>query len=425
MTTESSSFKLPEAQVWNGQDLQEKAQLFEDFDALVDEVDGRMSATTALVLAALSEVCNPLLTPNIGRGDFWRSYRDRTKALSAFFSEWLEYNPAPANPGFYIEHFDHLANTKAGARLTTEDEKFKKWFVRFLDLRGRWLSSTSSASTVDAWMAYKGTPEHPFDIDDYDVPTGGFKSFNQFFLRDIKPDLRPLCPLAADENVVVAPCDGGIFYLTHGDLAGSSYQLPGKSRDVFELAEAVPGYGESFVGGPLLDVLLWFTDYHHFHAPVSGKVIHQGQYEGSFNYDFDNLDPNNPYAPSLPAGSDRVGWYQRLGKHKRYVWVIRTESLGIVAMIAIGFWGVGSIVNAIADGDTVTKGQYMGHFGYGGSSIVLAFEPALDLQFALAGEQVLDPDNPLLIGVKQCLGKRTPKLKWGDDPADSARAGKR
>ena len=48
-------------------------------------------------------------------------------------------------------------------------------------------------------------------------------------------------------------------------------------------------------------------------------------------------------------------------------------------MSAIGFWGVGSIINAIPEGGEVKKGQYMGHFGYGGSSIVLAFEPNLDL----------------------------------------------
>ena len=77
-----------------------------------------------------------------------------------------------------------------------------------------------------------------------------------------------------------------------GESIGNDYQLPGKSRDRFELKEALPGYGGSFLGGPLLDILLWFTDYHHFHAPVTGRVIHHGQYEGSYNYDFDNYDPN-------------------------------------------------------------------------------------------------------------------------------------
>ncbi len=409
---DTTKFKLPEAKDWDPSDQEDRNELLAELDRMLVGPDGSISGTGALVQDALGEVCNPLLTPNASRGEFWRPYLYGEKALSGFFADWLEYNPAPSSPGLYIEYWDHLANTESGPALTNGDEDFKKWFIRFLDLRGRWLNSTSSATTVPVWMAYEGTHEHPFDIDDYEVPAGGFQSFNQFFLRNIKPDRRPLCVQADDPNVVVAPCDGGVFYLTRGELIGNAYQLPGKSRDTFQLMDALPGFGSSFLGGPLLDILLWFTDYHHFHAPVSGKVIHHGQYEGSYNYDFDNFDPDDPYAPGQPPDSDRVGWYQQLGKHKRYVWIIKTESLGLVAMVAIGFWGVGSIVNAIGEGDTVEKGQYMGHFGYGGSSIVLAFEPNLDLQFAVGDEPVQDPDHPMLMKVKKCLGKRTPPLQW-------------
>ncbi|HSP77199.1 MAG TPA: hypothetical protein VLQ93_01625 [Myxococcaceae bacterium] len=146
--------------------------------------DGRMSLTGALMQESLGEVCNPLLTPD------------------------------PENPGFYIDYWDYLANTKAGLKLNNEDKPFKRWFVRFLDMRGRWLNSPASASTIPSWMVYKGEDGHPFDIDDYDVPEGGFQTFNQFFLRNVKVSVRPLCSAASDPGVVVAPCDGGIFYLT-------------------------------------------------------------------------------------------------------------------------------------------------------------------------------------------------------------------
>ena len=244
-----------------------------------------------------------------------------------------------------------------------------------------------------------------FDIRDFVVPEGGFQSFNQFFLRQLQDGQRPMCSDADDPRVVVSPCDGGVFFLTRGEQLGGAYALPGKSGDTFELKEAVPGFGGSFLGGPLLDILLWFTDYHHFHAPVSGTLIHQGVYEGSYNYDFDNFDPNDPYAPKPPADSDRAGWYASLGKHKRYVWVFRTEKLGLVAMIAIGFWGVGSIINEVPEGATLRKGDYMGHFGYGGSSIVLAFEPGLDLEFVVGGRAVGDADHPTLMKVHQGLAR--------------------
>ena len=39
----------------------------------------------------------------------------------------------------------------------------------------------------------------------------------------------------------------------------------------------------------------------------------------------------------------------------------------------------------------------MGHFGYGGSSIVLAFEPGLDLEFVVGGRAVGDADHLTLM----------------------------
>ena len=351
---------------------------------------------------------------------FWMNFLNGSpvEELKGFFREWLTYTPTPANPGKYIEYWDYLVNTKNGLLLANATN-FKSWFRELLNFHGDWINSTSSTGTLTAWMEYKGTEEHPFNIEDYEVPAGGFKSFNQFFLRNLKPGQRPLCGAEPSEDVVVAPCDGGIFYLNRETVAAdskeeptNSYFLPGKSGDRFNLMEAIPGYGQHFIGGPLLDILLWFTDYHHFHAPVSGKVIDQGLYRGSYNYDFDDFDPNDPFAPLPPPDSDRVGWYEKLGKHQRYVWVIETDKLGLVAMIAIGFWGVGSIVNAIAENATVEKGQYMGHFGYGGSSIVLAFEPGLGMQFKVGNKPVRNPDHPVLMKVRQCLGKRIEPLKW-------------
>ncbi len=419
------SASTPIATPWTDDDKARASGLLKALDAMLTQPDGRMSMTGALMQESLSEVCNPLMNPDLDRRSFWYPYRNAEKPISEFFRTWLYYAPLPTGmgPGYYIEQWDYLANTSAGLVLNNEDQGFKQWFVSFLNLRGEWLNSTDSTGSMGEWMTYTGTPEHPFDINEYIVPEGGFQSFNQFFLRELKEGMRPMCACADDENVVVAPCDGGIFYLTRGELEGDAYPLPGKSHDLFQIEQALPGYGGAFAGGPLLDTLLWFTDYHHFRAPVSGTVIHQGVYEGSYNYDFDNYDPNDPYAPALPDDSDRAGWYQSLGKHKRYVWIFRTDELGLVAMIAIGFWGVGSIISEVPEGATLKKGDRMGHFGYGGSSIVLAFEPDANVQFAVTEEDkdgkkstkpVSDADNPTLMQIQQCLGRRTPPLKWRD-----------
>lgn len=351
---------------------------------------------------------------------YWSTFLlgDSVEKLKNFFMEWLEYTPVPKNPGKYIMRWDYLANTLPGLVLI-EKEGFKNWFREFLNFHGDWINSTSSTDTLEAWMKYGGTTGHPFNIKNYQVPEGGFKSFNQFFLRNLKEGQRPLCMAEPKGDVVAAPCDGGIFYLhkesTDGtvvDNTKTKYHLPGKSNDHISLNGAIPGYDQFFKGGPLLDILLWFTDYHHFHAPVSGKVIHQKLYPGSYNYDVNDFNPFDPDAKLPAENSDEVGWYHNIGKHQRYVWVIETEDLGKVAMIAIGFWGVGSIINAVEENARVEKGQYMGHFGYGGSSIVLAFEPNKGMQFKVGDKDVTGPNDPTLMKVRQCIGKKMETLNW-------------
>ena len=77
--------------------------------------------------------------------------------------------------------------------------------------------------------------------------------------------------------------------------------------------------------------------------------------------------------------------------------------MGLVAMVAIGFWGVGSISSEVRPGQQLKRGDYMGHFGYGGSSILLAFEPKQDILF---DQKLGDADHPYLVKVRQGFGHK-------------------
>ena len=399
ITCESSPLPGPTVPVPNGWSDYDQNILLNGLQTILTNIHGGMTSTAATLIAATSEICNSRLTPPT-RCPWWKPFRDQQKLFSTdFFGPWLRYNPEPEGkgPSYYIEPWDHLMNTKEGRKLNGFDEIFQEWFVTFLNLRGKWLNSIYSTTSLEEWMKYNGTAAHPFNISDFIVPAGGFKTFNQFFLRQIKADRRPLNETAK----IVSPCDGGAFYLhreDHNVTSHPEFTLPYKSNDTFHLGEALPGYGDAFIGGTLIDILLWFTDYHHFHAPVDGTIIHVGQYEGSYNYDFDDYDPNDPYAP-IPEG-DQVDWYNHLDKHKRVVIIIRTDEMGLVAMIPIGFWGVGSITIEVTTGQELKKGDYIGHFGYGGSSILLAFEPGYNITFL---EGITNATNPYLVQVRQGL----------------------
>ncbi|MCG8377181.1 MAG: phosphatidylserine decarboxylase [Chlorobiales bacterium] len=311
----------------------------------------------------------------VPKGSYW--YGKTSGDFVAFFDSWLVYNPLPEAPGKYIRPFDELANLDAG-EILFDDNIFSSWFIEFVNARGDYLKTPASSATLGKWITYPDV-----HIDDYKVPEKGFGTFNDFFLRKLKPGVRPLGG-KGDPSVIVSPADGSICEIYAKDL-DSNFRV---KRDVINIRQTLNNspYAERFIGGKVFDILLWFTDYHHFHAPVSGKVVEIGEYSGSYNYDFAHVD-----------------WYRELAKHKRTCYIIDSEKFGLVAMIPVGFWGVGSIRSEVKTGDYIEKGQEIGHFGYGGSSILLVFEPgAVDISLPVPVRKSGDEGYP--VKVRQKIG---------------------
>ena len=192
-----------------------------------------------------------------------------------------------------------------------------------------------------------------------------------------------------DPSVIVSPADGTVCQIYAKDL-DTNFKI---KRDVINIRQALNNspYADRFIGGPALDILLWFTDYHHFHSPVSGKIIEVGEYTGSYNYNFQD-----------------VNWYKQLAKHKRSCYIIETEKFGLVTMIPVGFWGVGSIVTEpkVKVGNYIKKGEEIGHFKYGGSSILLIFEPGA-VKFTLSIPVRVTGDAGIPVKVRQKIGVST------------------
>ena len=179
------------------------------------------------------------------------------------------------------------------------------------------------------------------------------------FICELMPSYPGLTHTCQWPLVLVSPSSGKIHQIYTHNLS-DNFKV---KRDVLNIRQALKNspHAEKFIGGKIANILLWFTDYHYFHAPISGEIIEVGEYAGFYNYNFKNVD-----------------WFKALAKHKRVCYVLKTKKFGLVAMIPVGFWGgVGSIVTEanIKEDYQITKGEKIGRFGYGGSSIVLVFEP--------------------------------------------------
>jgi len=214
-------------------------------------------------------------------------------------------------------------------------------------LMGKWYDSSFSRGKIDAVIE-----ELAIDVDEFAQPKESYRSFNEFFTRQLKPDVRPF---RTDPELFVSPADGRA--LVFPSLDEDTF-APVKGRP-FSIRKMLPGHADRFTNGALAIVRLCPADYHRYHFPCAGNITEYGSIAGA-------LHSVNPIA--LRSGSDVFG------DNKRSYTLIDTEHAGTLCFMEIGAFGVGGIVNTRCSGH-VEKMEEKGYFKFGGSSVVLLFEP--------------------------------------------------
>ncbi len=220
-----------------------------------------------------------------------------------------------------------------------------------------------------------------------------FKSFNQFFVRELKPGIRPL---AEGCNVLVHPADARVsqFGAIENDRL---IQAKGHDFSACELLGGDKKLAQEFADGEFATLYLSPSDYHRVHMPCDG-VLRQMIYVPGDLFSVNPLTANN--VPNLFARNERV------------VCIFDTE-FGPMAQVLVGATIVGSIEvvwdgtitpptgssvhrwNYPTEGDKairLKKGQEMGRFKLGSTVINL---------FA---KEKIRFDSSMLEGEKTVLG---------------------
>lgn len=196
--------------------------------------------------------------------------------------------------------------------------------------------------------------EYGIDTDEMLEPLESYASFNDFFVRKLKPDARPLC--------------GGVQLALPADGRHSGWQDAADIRQVFVKGQSFdlpallgdPQLAERYAHGAVLLSRLCPVDYHRFHFPAAGVPSAPHRIPGP-------LASVSPY--SLRG---KLAW---LWTNKREVTLLDTDSVGQIAIIAVGATGVGAIHQTYTPNHPVQKGDEQGFFSFGGSTIICLFEP--------------------------------------------------
>lgn len=290
--------------------------------------------------------------------------------LYEFVNEWFYFLPNAHNALERAIEFEMLCyRNPAGMRFVLE-EPGRSWTLYFAEERGKYMDSPASAKAIQEWLA-----DPSLNNEDFVLPDHGFKSFNEFFTRELKPGARPV-DAVTDNSILVSPADG-IINMINNDLK-LNIPIPAKGRMTLSLAALLDTseYCEKFIGGTALAVVLMPHDCHHYHAPISGTIVESKEDVGDRLFGVpDVLDLINEGNPGYNLD------FSIIDNFRHGYFIIQTDDYGYVAMIPIGLGTIGSVVFEEKfknlQGDTkrkVYKGEKLGHFAYGGSTVLLLFE---------------------------------------------------
>lgn len=222
----------------------------------------------------------------------------------------------------------------------------RPWFSRFY---GWFKRHPRSRPQIAAFVARYG-----IDTQEAEKPLDAYASFDEFFTRRLKPGTRAVDP---DPDHLVSPADGRI--LVYPVARGEVFPVKGGRWTVAQLLGGrVPS--ALWEDGAAAVIRLAGADYHRFHFSDDGTPLPAIAIPG-------RLDAVHPIALDGEAGI-----YPR---NQRMLTVFESAHFGRMALIELGAMTVGRIVQTFTPGQPVSKGQEKGYFRFGGSAMVLLFEP--------------------------------------------------
>lgn len=247
-----------------------------------------------------------------------------------------------------------------------------QWMRKFVISFGAFMDTPESINAESLKTFYASPRYH---MEEYEMPEGGWKTYNQLFARRTKPGYRPIAAIT-DNHVIVSPADS----TNDGqwEISGKGQvNIKGLDWSIEELLEG-SDYKDDFAGGIWMHQFLNTTDYHRQHAPVGGKVLEAREIQGTaYLQVVAEPIPGDPQGRThivrrkLEAPDDAGYEFMQM----RGLIVIQS-SIGKVAILPMGMAQVSSIIVTAEKGVTLTKGDEISYFQFGGSDIVMVFERA-------------------------------------------------
>lgn len=212
-------------------------------------------------------------------------------------------------------------------------------------LGGRFLDSRLSTPLITPFIEKNHIAMEQYEEEDYE-------SYNQFFSRRVKEGKRTF---SQEGHLLCAPCDSK---LTVERITREGTFAVKNTIYTMESLLRSEKLAKRYEGGTLLIFRLTVDDYHHYCYVDDGKKTRNFHIPGV-------LHTVNPVA------NDEYPIYT---ENTREFSILKSNHFGNILMMEVGALMVGKIVNHHEEME-VHRGMEKGFFEFGGSTVILAFQP--------------------------------------------------
>jgi phosphatidylserine decarboxylase len=235
----------------------------------------------------------------------------------------------------------------------------------------------------EAAQARVGMAEFEHDPND---PHWGFRSWNDFFTRRFRPGARSVAG-PDDDKVIVSPCEARPYRIATDVKRQDDFWIKGQPYSLTDMLAGDPAVHD-FVGGVVHQAFLSAFNYHRWHSPVSGTILRARTVAGTYFSEAesegeDPIGPNNSQAYLAHVAARAI------------IHIMADDpAIGHMVVMPIGMGEISSCVidHKIKAGARVAKGDELGYFQYGGSTVCCIFRPGAIAAFALGA--IPEPDHP-------------------------------
>src|SRR5208283_616609 len=240
-------------------------------------------------------------TPPIGSGDIkLKNYHQMLVVLNHVLTSAPEFNTTgmvgcPINavldfPMITLAGLAAFLSPKVNAML----KKVLKVWTEYLDSpASRYVLNSSE----NGWLCPAALNALQMDdfVHDPKAPYFGFKSWNNFFIRQLKPGARPVAE--PDNNrVIVSACESAPFAISTDVKERDKFWLKSQPYSLRHMLDGL--FVDEFIDGTVYQAFLSPENYHRWHSPVSGTIKKIHKVEGTYYSEaasegFDPAGPNN------------------------------------------------------------------------------------------------------------------------------------